>query len=131
MTLTERNYFVIDLGGNGKNADKTIEATRRSQADIKSVEAALHLQSQQSIDKYDYTDESTTLTLTEDEICDEIKAAENNSEQTNLVKILFYINHRHPLLFVPINFFFYSIISIRNVRVGTIQRRKEIVSDHC
>ncbi|XP_055295111.1 protein timeless isoform X3 [Sitodiplosis mosellana] len=70
-------------GGNGKNTDKTSEATRRTQADVKSVEAALHLQSQQSIEQCKKnTDESATLTLTEDEMNDEAeKPVEKQSKQ--------------------------------------------------
>lgn len=63
--------------------DKTSEATRRTQADVKKVEAALHLQSQQSIELCEMnTDESATLTLTEDEINDEAeKPVEKPSKQ--------------------------------------------------
>lgn len=59
----------MNEGGNRKNANKTSETIRRTQADMKS--AALHLQSQQTAEQYDNTDESATLTLTEDEINEE------------------------------------------------------------
>lgn len=56
-------FELAHSGGNGKNIDKSSEATRRTQADVKSVEAALHLQSQQSIEQCEMnTDESATLT---------------------------------------------------------------------
>lgn len=64
--------------GNGKNTEKVNEATRRTQANVKSVEAALHLQSQQNNDQYENTDESATLTVTEDEINDVSKPNEQS-----------------------------------------------------
>lgn len=54
---------------------------------MKSVEAALHLQSQKSIEQCDNTDESNTLTLTEDEINNDSKRIEEQSEQSRWVII--------------------------------------------
>lgn len=57
---------IFPSGGNGKFAEKLIEM-RRAQADVKSVEAALNLQSQNKAKLSENTDESATLTSTEDD----------------------------------------------------------------
>lgn len=83
-------FFLLnfDTLGNGKNAEKSSETTRRSQADVKSVEAALHLQSQKSIQQCEVTDESNTLTMTEDEINNDTKRNEEQSEQSQWVMVV-------------------------------------------
>lgn len=66
MTSDPTTSDSSDNGGNGKNIDKSIE-TRRSQANVKNVEAALNLQSQKGIIPSEKTDESITITSTEDD----------------------------------------------------------------
>lgn len=73
-------FFWIHKQGNRKLAEKTSGTIRRTQTDVKSVEAALNIQSQKSIDQYENTDESATLTLTEDEIFDDFKPFEEQSQ---------------------------------------------------
>ncbi|XP_031617195.1 protein timeless isoform X2 [Contarinia nasturtii] len=77
-------------GGNGKNVDKSSEMTRRSQANVKSVEAALNLQSQQTMEQSENIDESTTQTLTEEQDDNDAKPIEEQSEQSP------WINHTGP-----------------------------------
>lgn len=86
------NFFVHNflhhLGGNGKNMDKSIE-TRRSQADVKSVEAALNLQSRHSAKQSENTDESATLTSTEDDANEDVaKQSDDLSEKAAPVSFI-------------------------------------------
>lgn len=69
-------------GGNGKNTDKSFE-TRRSQADVKKVEAALNLQSKHCAKLSEKTDESAALTSTED---DAAKQSDEPSGKATLVR---------------------------------------------
>lgn len=69
--------FSLYKGGNGKNIEKSIE-TWRLQANVKSVEAALNLQSQQGFEQSESTNESTTLTSTEDDANEDAEKQSNN-----------------------------------------------------
>lgn len=62
---------------------------RRSQANVKSVEAAINLKSQQSAKQCENTDESTTLTSTEDDAhSDRVKSTDNPTEKANRVRVI-------------------------------------------
>lgn len=63
--IFQKSFVVCHSGGNGNNIDKSIER-RRSQANVKNVEAALHLQSRKGIKQSENTDEFVRLQPTED-----------------------------------------------------------------